>query len=659
MRRADSRWPRPSFLLLTAGCGLVGGDGDAITIGALYPMSGSQGPGGVEESRGAQVAVELVNRDGGVNGRKVKLKLVDVDVGSAAPKAMRDLHADGVDLVIGTYGSTISAPAAEVAAQEGMLLWETGAVGEMTGPGAGESFFRIAPQGGHLGRGAVEFIRDQLAPMLGRTDPLRWAVAYVDDLYGRPVGEGAVAEVERGGGVLAGSFPYDVHRYDAAELVGRIAESRPDVLFVSAYLDDGVALREATLDAHLPLVASIGTSSSYCMRAFAAKLGAGAVGLFASDKPDGPQMREDALTPEGRSALSWARDRYKQRFNDEMTAAALAGFAHTYALVGPRPARLARARAGPGGRHRPLAEAPDGHPGQRLGARPGRARRARRRGEPGGGERDLAVGRPRRPGGRLAGGAGHPAAPAHSHPDLMASKPDARRPLAVGLGLGALYAIVAVATLLLADRPLLPLFDGLAPPPPYRWVKPPPEVAADNQQPTSAQREAPLGPEGSPFLNVTPEDGQAVVVLEAGAVPPNPPETGVRVAVTPHDAGTLGDLPDGLTAASNAYQVAISLPAVGSGGDDGAVHHHGVVGRPDRRRAERRHALSRPTATNWTRRPDPEPLLGGHGLKTPLETPGYYLVASIDRSPGRRHVAGGVRPAAGVAGRRSSWRSSW
>ena len=322
------------LLLVTTGCGLGRGDGDAITIGALYPMSGSQGPGGVEESRGAQVAVELANRDGGVNGRKVKLKLVDVDVGSAAPKAMRDLHADGIDLVIGTYGSTISAPAAEVAAQEGMLLWETGAVGQMTGPGAGESFFRIAPQGGHLGRGAVEFIRDQLAPMLGRTDPLRWAVAYVDDLYGRPVGEGAVAEVERGGGVLAGRFPYDVHRYDAAELVGRIAESRPDVLFVSAYLDDGVALREATLDAHLPLVASIGTSSSYCMRAFAAKLGAGAVGLFASDKPDGPQMREDALTPQGRGALSWARDRYKQRFNDEMTAAALAGFAHTDALVG-------------------------------------------------------------------------------------------------------------------------------------------------------------------------------------------------------------------------------------------------------------------------------------------------------------------------------------
>ena len=50
--------------------------------------------------------------------------------------------------------------------------------------------------------------------------------------------------------------------------------------------------------------------------------------------------------------------------------------------------------------------------------------------------------------------------------------------------------------------------------------------------------------------------------------------------------------------------------------------------------------LFSPDGADWTRRPDPEPLLGGHGLKTPLETPGYYLVASIDRSPG-----GGTSPA--------------
>jgi hypothetical protein len=160
-------------------------------------------------------------------------------------------------------------------------------------------------------------------------------VAYVDDAYGRAVGLGAVDEVAGdAGSELAGAFPYDVNSLDPRALVARIAETRPDVLFVSAYLDDGIAIRRATIDAALPLLASVGTSSSYCMPAFAAALGAGAVGLFASDKPDGADVREDALTPAGRGELVWARDRYRQRFDQPMSAAALAGFANAWALVG-------------------------------------------------------------------------------------------------------------------------------------------------------------------------------------------------------------------------------------------------------------------------------------------------------------------------------------
>ena len=206
----------------------------------------------------------------------------------------------------------------------------------------------------------------------------------------------------------------------------------------------------------------------------------------------------------------------------------------------------------------------------------------------------------------------------------------ARRPLALGLAAGALYAVVAVSTLLLADRPLLPLFDGLAPPPPYRWVKPPPELASSNEQPASITREAPLGPEGSPFLNVTPEDAQAVVVMEAGAVAANPPDTSVRVAVTPHDSGTLGGLPPGLTAVSNAYEVAITYQP------SGAVPtlRAGVASSVALTAAGFSDVmLYSPDGASWTRRPDPEPLLGGHGLKATLEAPGYFLVTSIDRSP--------------------------
>jgi hypothetical protein len=69
------------------------------------------------------------------------------------------------------------------------------------------------------------------------------------------------------------------------------------------------------------------------MPEFAAALGPAAVGLFASDKPAADVVRPDALDPEARQLLDWARDRYRERFGGTMSPAALSGFAATWALL--------------------------------------------------------------------------------------------------------------------------------------------------------------------------------------------------------------------------------------------------------------------------------------------------------------------------------------
>lgn len=323
-----------AMLLVAGGC-TAPEDSDALTLGAIYPISGLQGPGGAEEANGVRLAVELANERGGVQGRPVRLELLDVDRGDAAPRALDRLQRKGVDVVLGTYGSTISAPAALAAQRSGMVLWETGAVGLIgSDAGAGESFFRLAPMGASLGRAAVAFVRDQLSVTLGTSAPLRYAVAYVDDAYGRSVGLGAAEEAQDSGQQLVGTFPYSLRGLDAEALVREIAVTKPDVLFVSAYLEDGIALRKAQVSQGLGLKASIGTSSSYCMPSFAHALGPAAVGLFASDKPDGREVRMEALQPEAREILSWGRDRYRQLHGEDMTPAALSGFANAWALVG-------------------------------------------------------------------------------------------------------------------------------------------------------------------------------------------------------------------------------------------------------------------------------------------------------------------------------------
>jgi branched-chain amino acid transport system substrate-binding protein len=303
-------------------------------IGAIYPLSGSQGPGGADEHRGVLLAADLVNADGGVAGRAIEIRSLDVAGADAAPAAVAQLRADGIDVVLGSYGSTISAPASVATATRGMLFWETGAVGTLPmGADSGRLTFRVPPTGGTLGRNAIAFVNDELASGLGRNPAsLRYAVSFVDAVYGRSVADGAKAELAARDLNLVGSVGYDLPTFDPNDVVKRIARLRPDVLFVSAYLEDAVQMRRALVRQQVPLLASIGTSSSYCMPAFGTKLGTDAVGLFASDKPSANAIDPAGLTDEAAELLVRASVTYRKTYGKAMSPAALAGFSAAWAL---------------------------------------------------------------------------------------------------------------------------------------------------------------------------------------------------------------------------------------------------------------------------------------------------------------------------------------
>jgi branched-chain amino acid transport system substrate-binding protein len=296
-----------------------------VAVGAMYPTQGGQGPGGVEEYRGVRLAADFVNRNGGVHGRPIRLELVPADSADAVPGAMHTLMSRGVKLVLGSYGSTMSAVAARIASHSDVVLWETGAVGLLPQVASGH-VFRVPATGESLGRAAVEYVHDKVVPGVAR-----YGVAYVDDVYGRSVGDGAIRAV-RALGAQPVAFPYAARGTDFAAVARRIGAAHVDVLVVGAYLQDGVALRRALVAEHVPLKANIGTSSSYCMPQFGAALGTEAVGVFASDKPDADSIPSGVLTKRAEAELRWAQSRYRSRYHEEMEAPALTGFAGALAL---------------------------------------------------------------------------------------------------------------------------------------------------------------------------------------------------------------------------------------------------------------------------------------------------------------------------------------
>lgn len=358
-------------VLLLAGCATSSGPqktggSSPIEIGAIYPLSGPQGSGGLSEERGVALAADYVNNHGGINGRQIRLDLIDVPTAESVPTAMATLEAQHIQLVVGTHGSTMSAVAASQAEQRHMLVWETGAVGNLqmgapssstnsagnwqsnasdtqgewsttnTGPapvaGMGSSFFRMSPQGASLGRAGIDFVLRQLSPHLPDHPTLRVAVAYVEDAYGEAVAQGVIDQIRTDHVSLAGVFPYPEYGADFTHLAGQIKRSGANVLYASSYLADGEALRRATIADQAPLIASVGTSSSYCLPAFGDQLQGAAVGLFASDKAAAYAINPAGLLPEGRTTLAWAQAQWARRYGGQMDAYATSGFANAYAL---------------------------------------------------------------------------------------------------------------------------------------------------------------------------------------------------------------------------------------------------------------------------------------------------------------------------------------
>ena len=100
-----------------------------------------------------------------------------------------------------------------------------------------------------------------------------------------------------------------------------------------------------------------------------------------------------------------------------------------------------------------------------------------------------------------------------------------------------------------------PLLDGIAPLAPYRWLRPPPELAQGNQPPAAGVATLPLGPMGSPAASVATDDGQATISLNDNVIAPQAGESSVRVAVTPLDPATVAPPPPDMRFDGNAYRI--------------------------------------------------------------------------------------------------------
>lgn len=138
------------------------------------------------------------------------------------------------------------------------------------------------------------------------------------------------------------------------------------------------------------------------------------------------------------------------------------------------------------------------------------------------------------------------------------------RALAAVWGLVATTLYLVMAPLTWRDMPARLLYEGEAPPAPYHWVNPPPDLARDNQPPTAGTGQIGLNPSGSGSASILTDDAQAGVIFPHDSVAPRSGVTAAVVRITPVDPSKIAPPPRGLVFDGNGYRVEASYQRGGA-----------------------------------------------------------------------------------------------
>jgi len=304
----------------------------SLKVGALFPLTGTQAPLAKQEYAGVQIARDLVNADGGVDGVPIELVTKDLTAESDAASRVQELKAQGVHSILGSYSSSLSMPVSAAAQSRGLLYWEAGAVADqLTGRGY-PLVFRVGATGTNLGELSSHFAAQVLAPRLNLPPwGLRMAIVHNLDGYPSSVAAAVASQAEREKIQVVANIVYDAHAPDWASTLAQVRIAQPNILVLASYIADGVDFRRAMLNSGLHVDAFIGSTMAQCVPDFGAMLGADAIGVFASDRPP-HGFNPEALNDTGKAIYARFAAAYRGEFGTDPTEESLAGFSAAWTL---------------------------------------------------------------------------------------------------------------------------------------------------------------------------------------------------------------------------------------------------------------------------------------------------------------------------------------
>lgn len=199
-----------------------------IKIGATLPLSGKNATYGNEIKNAIDLAIEEINNNGGIQGRKLEMIYED---DQADPKigtnAMQKLvNIDKVPVVLGSWVSGVVVASAPIAEQAKVIVMAEAIAPAITN--AGDYIFRIQPSAGFYSEKLMEVVINKL-------NLKKIAIIYINNEFGVALRDTVKSVAQKLGGQIVIEETYMPGDTDFKTQLTKIKSANLEALFIGGY----------------------------------------------------------------------------------------------------------------------------------------------------------------------------------------------------------------------------------------------------------------------------------------------------------------------------------------------------------------------------------------------------------------------------------------
>ncbi len=309
----------------SAPTGATGGASDAkaggtIKIGSLHPLSGPYAGEGQQMDKGAKLAVEAINKAGGIKSMKgAKLELLSADTQGKPEVGQSEaqrLIQQGAVALVGTYQSAVTANVSSVAERNKVpLVIDVSSADSILTQGY-KYTFRVQPSSTVLGTEGAQYVFD-VSKAAGKPAK-KVAILHEQGAFGSGIRDAFEAKAKSLGMAIGPVIGYDAASVsDLTTQITAVKASGADVLVVAGYYRDGVLVAKAVNTVKPALNAVMGVADgAFDVPQFPKDAGKAGEGYFDAN------YHMDMTKP----AMQELAKLYETRYNDQMRTAAVLAY---------------------------------------------------------------------------------------------------------------------------------------------------------------------------------------------------------------------------------------------------------------------------------------------------------------------------------------------